>query len=138
MQHREKIMGEMNDPVSNDGYRLREDFPLWEDAEVAAFAGAGTTTAKNYATIMNTVVDNNRVGEWLSIDDLAELTRMKRSEISTFRTHMYRYVHIVFGQEGQPPFSTTMGTEIKSKGDRVVYYWVSEACAEQWCRVGSK
>ena len=111
------------------------DYPLWPDELVIQLAQAGTRTARNYRRVMEEILANDMVGVWTSIDELTEWTGMKRSEVSTFRTHLYRYVHTHLATGTVAPFTGVWGTELRPSRGRSVFYRVSEECAAQWRRV---
>ena len=112
-----------------------QDYPLWPDESVIQLAQAGTSTARNYLRIMEAIIANDKAGVWASIDELTEWTGMKRSEVSTFRTHLYRYIHAHLAPGTVAPFTAVWGTELRPSRGRSVYYRVSKECAAQWRRV---
>ena len=113
------------------------DYPLWDDTDVVALANAGTSTAGYYRAIMDAIISEEKVGEWVSLDDLAQWTSIKRSTLSTFRTHLYRYVntHLV---DSLAPFTAASGTKLRPARGREVFYRVSRECATQWTRIQSQ
>ena len=114
----------------------RPDYPLWDDADVIALANAGTKTAANYRSIMDAVIREDHVDEWVAVSQLSEWTGLELSEIRTFRTHLYRHIHAHFkGQYSSAPFTGAWGTDLTPSRGRVVYYRVSKECAYQWLRV---
>ena len=108
------------------------DYPLWPDGLVIQLAKAGTSTAQNYFRIMEAIIAKDKAGVWASIDELAEWTGMKRSEVSAFRTHLYRYIHAHLAPGTVAPFTAVWGTELRPSRGRSVYYRVSKECAAQW------
>ena len=114
------------------------DYPLWDDTAILALANAGTTTAHYYRKIMDAVIANRAVGQWVSLADLAEWTGEKRSALSTFRTHLYRWVHAHVGEDAKAPFTGANGQDLRPARGREVHYRVSVACAEQWARIESQ
>lgn len=111
------------------------DYPLWPDDEVISLATAWTNTAVLYRQIMDAVVENNAVGRWVTIPQLAEWTGTKPSTIAAFRTHLYRYINAHKPQGTLAPFTAISGTKLRPPRTRSVHYRVSRACAQQWSRV---
>ena len=118
--------------VRSDGI---PDYPLWDDAAIIALANAGTATAAYYRKIMDAIIANEAVGQWVSLADLALWTEEKRSALSTFRTHLYRWVHAHVGKDALAPFTGASGQNLRPARGREVHYRVSDECAEQWARV---
>jgi hypothetical protein len=110
-----------------------DDYPLWDDDEVIALANAGTITAVNYRRIMDAIVENGRVGEWVSIGELSEWTGITYKKAANFRTQLYRWLH-AHTHHQYAPFTGTWGANVQ-KGKRVVLYRVSADCAAQWERI---
>ena len=111
------------------------DYPVWADEDVIALANAGTTTAHNYRAIMDAILAAGKTGQWVSLDDLNAWTGIKRSALSTFRTHLYRYINTHLPDGGRAPFTGAWGTELRPARGREVFYRVSIPCAQQWERV---
>lgn len=112
------------------------DYPLWDDADVVALANSGTKTAANYRAIMDAVIREDHVDEWVAVSQLSEWTGLEVSEVRTFRTHLYRHIHAHFrGKYSSAPFTGAWGTELAPSRGRVVYYRISKDCAYQWERV---
>lgn len=111
------------------------DYPLWPDADVIELANAGTTTANYYRAIMNAVLSESKVGEWVSLDDLALWTGIKRTALSAFRTHLYRYVNSHLPEGSSAPFTGAWGADLRPARGREVFYRVSAECASQWERI---
>lgn len=111
------------------------DYPLWQDNQVIGLANGDTITAGNYRAIMDAVIARKRVGEWVSLDDLSEWTSIQRSVLSTFRTHLYRYVNSHLGTGHLAPFTREWGENLRPARGREVFYRVSQECAAQWERV---
>lgn len=118
--------------VPNDGI---PDYPLWPDEQVERFASAPTTTARVYVKIMDAVIEHGAAGQWLSIAELAEWTGQAPSVISTFRTHLYRYINAHLPEGTLAPFTRATGQDLRPARGREVYYRISPACAEQWTRL---
>lgn len=114
----------------------KPDYPLWADSDVVALANAGTTTASNYRLIMDAIIREDHVGEWVSISQLSEWTGLEYSQIKTFRTHLYRHINSHFADKyTNAPFTGAWGTELSGTRKRIVYYRVSSDCAYQWERI---
>lgn len=114
----------------------RPDYPLWDDADVVALANSGTKTATNYRAIMDAVIREDHVDEWVAVSQLSEWTGLQVSEVRIFRTHLYRHIHAHFrGKYSSAPFTGAWGAELAPSRGRVVYYRVSKECAYQWERV---
>lgn len=114
------------------------DYPLWADADVVAFANAGTVTSRIYRRIVDAVLEHGATGRWVSIAELAEWTGQSRSAISTFRTHLYRYINAHMGSGTLAPFTRANGQDLRPARGREVCYRISAECAEQWGRVQSQ
>lgn len=115
---------------------MRPDYPLWDDADVIALANSQTKTARNYRDIMDAIIREDHVDEWVAVSQLSEWTGLTVSEVRTFRTHLYRHIHAHFrGKYAKAPFTGAWGTELSPSRGRVVYYRVSKECAYQWERV---
>lgn len=110
------------------------DYPLWADEEIVALANSGTVTSRVYRRIMDSVTEHG-VGKWVSIPELAEWTEQPSSVISTFRTHLYRYINAHLPEGTVAPFTRASGQDLRPARGRGVYYRVSQACADQWNRV---
>ncbi|WP_424448560.1 hypothetical protein [Microbacterium arborescens] len=123
------------DPVSSSAGDDIADYPLWPDSDVIALANAGTTTASHYRTIMDAVLAQSMAANWVSLDDLASWTGLKRSALSTFRTHLYRYINTHLPEGTVAPFTGAWGTELRPARGREVFYRVSTQCADQWTRI---
>ncbi len=131
------LIADRGDPLSlaadvGDGI---PDYPLWPDGQVERFASAPTTTARVYVRIMDAVVEHDAAGQWLSIAELAEWTGQTPSVISTFRTHLYRYINAHLPEGTLAPFTRAAGQDLRPARGREVYYRISPACAEQWTRL---
>jgi len=111
------------------------DYPLWDDDEVIALANAATITATNYRRIMDAIIENGRIGEWISIRELSEWTGITYDKVANFRTQLYRWAHV--HHKASAPFTGTWGP-YAPKGKRVVLYRVSAGCAAQWERVRAR
>jgi hypothetical protein len=111
------------------------DYPLWSDDDVVSLAKAGTTTAANYRKIMDAVIDQDAVGKWVSITELAHWTGEKSTVIANFRTQLYRWINAHFPEGKTAPFTAKRGDKLRPPRGRQVHYRVSAACASQWDRV---
>ncbi|KQO98422.1 hypothetical protein [Leifsonia sp. Leaf264] len=105
----------------------------WEDIDVVDLANRNTKTAKHYRAIMDELVDNH-VGEWRSIDDIADATGLDRDVVKNFRTQIYRHLH-AHTDYILAPFPGAWGADLTPRRKQVVWYRVSEAQAAQWRRV---
>lgn len=111
------------------------DYPLWEDSAIISLANAGTVTSSYYRKIMDAVIEREAVGQWVSLVDLTEWTKEKRSALSTFRTHLYRWIHSHMPEGTIAPFTAASGQDLRPARSREVFYRVSVSCADQWARV---
>lgn len=125
-----------------DGFATHEpsfdgipDYPIWTDAQVTSFATNGTVTSRIYRRIMDSVIDQDAVGRWVSIADIAQWTDQPASVISTFRTHLYRYINAHLPEGTRAPFTRANGQDLRPTRGREVYYRVSQECANQWQRI---
>ncbi|WP_150954484.1 hypothetical protein [Microbacterium testaceum] len=115
---------------------MRPDYPLWDDADIIALANSRTKTAGNYRAIMDAIIREDHVDEWVAVSQLSEWTGLEVSEVRAFRTHLYRHIHAHFGGKyADAPFTGAWGTELSPSRGRAVYYRVSKECAYQWERV---
>lgn len=114
------------------------DYPLWPDDDVVALASSGTVTSRIYQRIMNAVIASDKVSQWVSIPELAEMTGQPESVISTFRTHLYRYINAHMPEGSHAPFTRATGQDLRPTRGRGVHYRISAECAEQWERVRSR
>lgn len=114
------------------------DYPLWADEDVIALANAGTSTAGYYRAIMDAIIAHGKAREWVSLDELATWTSIKRSVLSTFRTHLYRYVNSHLGDGSMAPFTGVSGADLRPARGREVFYRISQECAAQWMRIQSE
>lgn len=117
---------------------LIADYPLWGDADIVALANAATVTSRIYRKIMDAVLEHDAVAQWVSIAELAEWTGQPASVISTFRTHLYRYINAHMPAGTAAPFTRANGQDLRPARGREVYYRVSRECAQQWQRIQSQ
>lgn len=111
------------------------DYALWPDDDIVRFASAGTVTSRVYRRIMDATVEHDTVGKWVSIGELAEMTGQPASVVSTFRTHLNRYINAHLPEGTHAPFTRADGQDLRPARGRQVFYRVSKECAAQWTRV---
>lgn len=109
-----------------------DETPMWSDADLIDFANRKTSTSRNYRTIMTALA--TREGDWVSIDELADLTGLDRTVVKAFRTQIYRYVHANTSYD-RAPFPARWGNDLTPKRPNVVYYQASADHVAQWERV---
>lgn len=123
------------DSATGEALDLIADYPLWGDADVVALANAGTVTSRVYRKIMDAVAAHDAVAQWVGIAELADWTGQPASVISTFRTHLYRYINSRMPAGTLAPFTRANGQDLRPARGREVYYRVSRECAQQWQRI---
>jgi hypothetical protein len=110
------------------------DYPLWADEDLIALRNAGTSTAKNMSRIVDSVIRSGRIGEWISIPEIADLSGIPEKTIRNVRTQLYRYINSRFAPGTLAPFTAIRGEKLRPAKSREVYYRLSSDFAEQWRR----